>query len=136
MVCQIHRRDRAEKQKDVAEEATKIIVGLIQEVEKAKATEESAKKSSVEAHKAAKESKKVVMTWEKAYKELEARVDLTKANAKFAEDCLAKEQASLKTKLDDGKDALVDTAMFRFWTYNPNIDLSFLENEVEATVVR
>ena len=47
-----------EKQKDVAEEATKGIAGLVKEVEKAKAAGESAKKSAAEAHKAAEESKK------------------------------------------------------------------------------
>ena len=60
------------KQKDAAEEATKIIDWLVQEIEKAKAVGESAKKSAVEAHKAAEESKKAVLTWERAYKELEA----------------------------------------------------------------
>ena len=63
-------------------------------------------------------------------------MDLTKAKIKFAEDRLAEEQASFKTRLADGEDALVDTAMFRVWTYNPNIDLSFLQNEAEATMAR
>ena len=30
----------------------------------------------------------------------------------------------------------MDTAMFHVWTYNPKIDLSFLENEAKATVAR
>ena len=47
----------------------------------------------------------------------------------MVEDRLAQEQAGLKKKLEDGEDALVDATMFKVWSYNPNIDLSFLEGE-------
>lgn len=63
-------------------------------------------------------------------------MDLTKPKIKFTEDRLAEEQSSFKMSLTDGEDPLVDTTMYRVWTYNPNIDLSFLRNEAEATVAR
>ena len=54
----------------------------------------------------------------------------------MVEDLLAQERDGLKKKLEEGEDALVDAIMFRFWSYNPILDLSFLEGEQEATLAR
>ena len=63
-------------------------------------------------------------------------MDTAEAGTKMVEDLLAQEQAGLKKKLEDGEDTLEDAAMFRVWSYNPNIDLSFLEGEQETTLAR
>ena len=89
------------------------------ELKKQKEAVEEAKKSDEEA-------RKTMATWEKAYNDLDAQMDLIKAKVKFAEDRLAEEQSSFKTRLANWKDAFVDTDMYRVWTYKPNIDLSFL----------
>ena len=71
-----------------------------------------------------------------SYKELESRVDTAEARTKMAEDLLAQEHDGLKKKLEDGEDALVDATMYRVWSYNPNLDLSFLEGEQQAILSR
>ena len=108
----------------------------MQKLKEQKEAVDTANKSADEARKAANEFKKAASTWDKAYQDLETKMDLANAKVKFAEDSLAKEQDTFNTRLADGEDALVDTAMFRVWVHNPNIDLSFLRGEAEATVAR
>lgn len=109
---------------------------IVRKLKEQKEAVDAANKSTDEARKAADELKKTVSTWDKAYQDLEAKMDLANAMVKFAEDSLANERANFNVRLADGEDALVDTAMFQVWVHNPNIDLSFLRGEAEATVAR
>ena len=97
---------------------------------------DAATKSADEARKVVDELKKTVSTWDRAYQDLEAKMDLATAKVKLLEDTLAKERDTFNSRLADGEDALVDTAMYRCWVHNPTLDLSFLRGEAEATVAR
>ena len=61
-------------------------------------------------------------------------MDVAEAKTKMAEDLLAQERVSLKKKLEDGEDELVDTTMYRTWSQNLNLNLSFLASEVERVL--
>lgn len=104
------------KQEDTAEVAAQTIIGLKQAVEKAEAAEAEARKKAEKAGAAAEGTKIALQSLQDSYKELESRLDTTEARTKMVEDLLAQERDVLKKKLEEGEDALVDAAMFRFWS--------------------
>lgn len=105
-------------------------------MDEAKRAMEMAMIAEDEAKKAVEETKKVLLATEESKNNLEARVDCIEARAKMVEDLLSKEQADLAQKLADREDKLVDTTLFRVWSMNQDIDLSFLEGELEKTLAR
>ena len=121
--------EEAKKEKADAEEAKRVVDELNKAIEVARLAKNEAKKT-------AKETKKVLLVLEESKKDLEARVDYAEARAKMAEDLLAKEHAGMEKKLVDREDKLVDSAMYRIWSMNADLDLSFLEGEQESTLAR
>ena len=92
---------------------------------------------------AEEEAKKMQLASKEAKKHLEAKVDMAKARAfsaeaekKLAQEALAKMEIGVEQKIIVGKDELIDLAMYRFWEYNQNADISFMEDEAEGLLAR
>ena len=49
---------------------------------------------------------------------------------------MAKEQVELKQESEDAEDRPIDMAWYRLWSTNPDLDLSFLEEELEPTLAK
>ena len=92
------------------------------------------KQSNEENMQALGEARKIILSLEYSKKNLEAQVDSHEAQVKKAEDNLDKEQAGLKNKIVDAEDKFTDMAWYRIWMMNPDLDLSFLEGELEITL--
>lgn len=106
------------------------------------AAEDEAKREKANAKKVAKSNEELKNTLEAAKKiktNLEANVDMAEAKVshaeaekKLAQEALAKVEAEVDDKINAGKDELIDLAMYRIWEHNQNIDISFMEGEVEG----
>lgn len=42
----------------------------------------------------------------------------------------------MEQKITAGKDELIDMAMYRFWEYNQNADISFMEDKAEGLLAK
>ena len=45
-------------------------------------------------------------------------------------------ETEVEKKINADKDELIDLAMYRFWEYNQNVDISFMEDEAEGLLAR
>ena len=61
-------------------------------------------------------------------------MDTLQAQLTLSEDTLTRERAKLKKKIEEAEDKSVDMAWYRMWANNPDLDLSFLENELDRTL--
>lgn len=100
-----------------------------------KKSAEELRSSKIEVVKALLEEKKTVIEVREKCASQERQNELLQAKVTMLEADLATERETLAQKVADAEDKFTELAWYRMWVNNPDVNLSFLGEDLERTLV-